>query len=422
MTDRAFNFFFHSLNDFHNNDGGTIRMHALVRGFAQHQRVIFNLCEDNEYNGKELENVVLKPDYPRLGKGVKRLMIIACALMPATVVGFLFPTVKASLEKIGSQAGKNDVHIFCEYYDKCLAFLFKSLFPTAIVFVDIHGIAEFEFKFKQGNILTRFKAKIKELLAMLFDRRVHRIVDGIIVLNQEMKNFFSDTKGLLRKKFVIIDDGLSEEYLENRVAALEEDKPIGGDVPRSGCTTILFAGSFKQLGGVPQLVQAFLSIAQKFPTVKLVLVGQGEDYPLCRELAEKSDDGARITFLGRTKYSDLPAIQRTADVIVCPDLKHPYSDMIVHTKFYEALASGCIVIASESNAMRALQYEQRLSVGYTPGNAAELENALCQVLSDLEGYRRVFGFDHHYIFQRFGYPRQVTGGYYQFLDLMHKDK
>jgi len=148
--------------------------------------------------------------------------------------------------------------------------------------------------------------------------------------------------------------------------------------------TMVFAGGFKQTGGITDLVLAFEKVINKKHDTILILIGDGKIMPQCKELVSKLDLDKSVYFLGRIPYNKLRTYQEIADVIVCPDKQNPFSDMILHLKYLDALISGKIVINGSFKSVQEINKDEFLSLNFTPSDIDSLANSISFALENKE--------------------------------------
>jgi len=98
---------------------------------------------------------------------------------------------------------------------------------------------------------------------------------------------------------------------------------------------LIYVGRLSPEKNLPFLLRAFFGVAAARPGVTLALVGDGSELENLRDQAERSGLAARVKFLGKVQFADVPAYLSLADVFVTASETevHPFS-------LIEALAAG----------------------------------------------------------------------------------
>jgi glycosyltransferase involved in cell wall biosynthesis len=160
--------------------------------------------------------------------------------------------------------------------------------------------------------------------------------------------------------------------------------------------------------GVEYLIEALPGVLQRYPTARVLFVGQYQDVlgeeqyaamlaPLIHAL------GAHWTFLGVISPIELSAFFRICDVTVLPSINGTESFGMVQV---EAMSCGTPVIASDIPGVRQPVLSTGMGRIVPPRDAAALERALIEVL-DLRGEFRGNG---HVIARRYA-PDTVAKEY-----------
>ncbi len=111
---------------------------------------------------------------------------------------------------------------------------------------------------------------------------------------------------------------------------------------------LFFMGWIYSFSGVREVAK---SLRDAPPGVKLLVVGDGDDYPALCELRD-SELEDRLILTGRVSYDRIPALLSAADVCLLPFQTVPATEHIVPIKLYEYMASGRPVIAAPLPGVR----------------------------------------------------------------------
>ncbi len=178
-------------------------------------------------------------------------------------------------------------------------------------------------------------------------------------------------------------------------------------VTRSG---VLFVGRVTPHKGVDRLIKALperavLTIAG---TAGHDPIPPERDYPaLLRRLAEGRD----VRFIGQIAEEELPALYRSARVLVLPSLHTTYYGKkigipeLLGLALLEAMASGTPVIASNAGGMPEVVVEGETGFMVEPGNVAELRERLEQLLQDDKLLARMSENARHHVAENFTWDR-----------------
>ncbi len=106
---------------------------------------------------------------------------------------------------------------------------------------------------------------------------------------------------------------------------------------------LVYTGRLAPEKNLPFLLRAFCGVAEAIPTANLLLVGDGPEREKLEEQALESGYGAKIHFVGRVAYEELPTYLAMCDAFVTASVSevHPLSVI-------EAMAAGLPVVGIRS--------------------------------------------------------------------------
>lgn len=160
-----------------------------------------------------------------------------------------------------------------------------------------------------------------------------------------------------------------------------------------GAPVIGFVGSFRPWHGARDALQAFHTIRDALPGVRLLFVGDGPERRALQ--AEAAADGADdVIFTGAVSYADVPAHLAICDVAVAPFAPGRH-EPLQHFGFYwsplkvfEAMAMGVPIVTTAVPPLTELVGGAGICV--EEENSAALAGAIVDILSDA-GRRTAMG-------------------------------
>jgi len=142
-----------------------------------------------------------------------------------------------------------------------------------------------------------------------------------------------------------------------------------------------FVGSFHPYEGVEMLLAAVPALLAAHPRLQLLLAGGGAQEQTLKARAIGLGLANRVVFAGRAALERSAAYQRLADVLVFPRLPAPQADLVPDNHLLEAMAQGCLVVASNVGAHRELVEDGRTGILFEAGNPEALAGALAALLA-----------------------------------------
>jgi D-inositol-3-phosphate glycosyltransferase len=165
--------------------------------------------------------------------------------------------------------------------------------------------------------------------------------------------------------------------------------PDGPAAPRNGRPRLLALGRLVERKGVATVLAALA----RLPGAELVVAGgparrdleSSDDYRLLHQAARLHGVLDRVTFTGGVARADVPALIRSADVVVCTPWYEPFGIVPL-----EAMACGIPVVASAVGGLVDSVVDQQTGWLVPARDPAALAGALAQLLAD-PAKRAAFG-------------------------------
>jgi glycosyltransferase involved in cell wall biosynthesis len=155
----------------------------------------------------------------------------------------------------------------------------------------------------------------------------------------------------------------------------------GGPAPaatRSGASFVcLYAGSLSSMKGMGTLLAA----ARRLPEIDFLIVG---GIPAPDLASHRIAAGQNVRFTGAVPPSAVPALLRTADVLVLPHGAASASRYLSPLKLFEYLAAGRAIVASDLPALREVLLDGQNAVLVPPDDAGALAAAIGALRSSPE--------------------------------------
>ncbi len=139
---------------------------------------------------------------------------------------------------------------------------------------------------------------------------------------------------------------------------------------------LLFVGRLEPRKGFPVAVRAFGLLADAFPDLRLVVVGDGQDRGAIEILPPHHR--ARVDMLGKVTYEALPTYHNAADVFVSPATGSESFGIVL----VEAMAAGLPLVASDIVGYREVARHECEGLLVQPSDPASLAAGVRRLLED----------------------------------------
>jgi glycosyltransferase involved in cell wall biosynthesis len=211
------------------------------------------------------------------------------------------------------------------------------------------------------------------------ERNLTAAADKLIVVSSYLRDYFLAT-GTPSEKLVVMlnaadvhrfDVDSSERERVRRVHDLEDGLVVG------------FVGSLKPRHGVDVLIRGFHRCIMQFPTLRLLIVGDGPLHDSLKKLAADNVGLDRVIFVGAVPHGDVPAYVSAMDITVCPAPEVP-SHHLSPIKLFEYMAAGKPVIAASFSDIATVLEDHENGLLVDPGDDAKLADAVLELAREAE--------------------------------------
>jgi len=168
---------------------------------------------------------------------------------------------------------------------------------------------------------------------------------------------------------IVVPNGVDVDRFKPRTRLRENGKPF----------TIGFVGTLKPWHGLDDLVQAFKTVTDHDPSVRLLIVGDGPERERTEQALDANGLRSRATLTGTVAHEQVPAWVASMDVAVAP---YPSSATCYFSplKLYEYMACAVPVVASDTGQISETITNGVNGLLYEPGNASGLARAILAVM------------------------------------------
>ena len=256
--------------------------------------------------------------------------------------------------------------LFYSHQDSSLAMYLHLTRKIPFVY-DIHGIFAVQ---KEYTINYNWWKKLWFQLYLRHEEIVFNKAPYLNVVSKEMEEYIR-SHYKVTGDVLIAPDGIPAElqtYDSIAPVSLEKYKVNGQKI-------ILFAGSCKPMGGARQLVETFMQSTELHRKAKLLLITTETRY------LDGIETDAHVILLPSMPHVELVSYMKAADVIVCPDdEENEYNQICPHIKFYDALATGTPIVATDLSVNRNVIGDISYPICYFSENNTSLEEALLKAI------------------------------------------
>lgn len=223
-------------------------------------------------------------------------------------------------------------------------------------------------------------------------RWVLKRADAITVVSEAMR-IYCDEKGIGPARISVQSMGVDLD---------EKFTPGSERMERDG---IVFVGRLVEKKGVSFLIEAVSILADRYPGLKLTVVGDGPLYESLTALATELGVRERVHFVGSVLNEKVPDYLRAAKISVMPSVVASSGDQEgLGLVAVEALGCGCAVVAFDLPAVRDTIINGQTGLMAEPENATDLAAKIAMLLDDEALRRRLAQSGRRYALEKFNWP------------------
>jgi glycosyltransferase involved in cell wall biosynthesis len=162
-------------------------------------------------------------------------------------------------------------------------------------------------------------SRFRKFVYRLIMRGANRVVACSAAMARHTADVFPEVRG----KVTYVHNGLDLSCYSNTSETLALPKPY-----------ILCVCRHVHKKGVDTLLRAFVLVRRKFPTMSLVLVGDGPLFEDHKELARNLQIDDRLVFVGSTPHAEVGSFFQGCTLFVLPSRAEPFGLVILEAAYY----------------------------------------------------------------------------------------
>lgn len=216
-------------------------------------------------------------------------------------------------------------------------------------------------------------------LAVTLENLVAGEADAVLAITSQVRDELV-RRGVDARRISVVPNAVDTEEF----APLPEDTQTREhlNIP-AGVPVIGYAGSLVEYEGLGLLIQAVAGLLDGGTDVRLVIVGDGKSLAGLQSQAARLGVADRVIFPGRIPADEVPRYISIFDIMPCPRLPLPVTEMVSPLKPLEAMAAAKAVVLSDLAPLRDLAGEgEERALLFRAGDADDLARVLQDLVSD----------------------------------------
>lgn len=186
-------------------------------------------------------------------------------------------------------------------------------------------------------------------------------------------------QGIPAEKIILVPNAIGEDFLLEPLAPGAARRILGLN---SSLDYIGTVSSLVAYEGFDDLIDAFAILEPKFPSLRLLLVGDGVAALSLKTQASRLGISEKVIFTGRVPRESASTYHQALSIFVVPRKDLAVTRAVTPLKPIEAMASARPVVASDLEALREIVEDGRTGALSRPSDANHLADVLGNMLNN----------------------------------------
>lgn len=225
---------------------------------------------------------------------------------------------------------------------------------------------------EHGSTHSILDSKLISVISVIYDHFI-----GWMIVNSSRSNvgISKSSCSFLRhiggRKIVCIPDGVDLGKFKRKLPDGNEDSNL-----EKGSPIITFVGRLIYAKGVQDLIWVFPILKEKYPEIKLLIVGDG---PYRKELEAMADNekDKSIVFLGSKTQEEVADVLNITDIFINPTYSEGFGMTVL-----EAGAMGLPIIATKEGAIPEIIDDHNSGILIDVGSRSQIYNAVIEIIDN----------------------------------------
>jgi PEP-CTERM/exosortase A-associated glycosyltransferase len=204
-----------------------------------------------------------------------------------------------------------------------------------------------------------------------------KVSNAIVTISESQKEEIC-ARGISEEKVFVVHNAVETELFP----IVQRDKDLEAELGVVGCKVAGYISSLVAYEGIDILLKAFVSIKEKVPNAKLLIVGDGDCRSSLKSLAESLGIAQDVIFTGKVKHTDILRYYSLIDLFVIPRLPYRVCRFVTPLKPYEAMSTGRALLVSNVEALRSMIIEGETGTVFEAGEPESLAAVASELLNN----------------------------------------
>lgn len=247
----------------------------------------------------------------------------------------------------------------------------------------IYEIHRLIYEVEKDGVWTHLPNRMYEMFLKNIQRHDKKIIDHsktIIAHSPAQRYKLIQMFNLNPNKVVLIPNGIRKEFFKTKDHEKQVTK-FKEDLGWTDKTIFMYAGALEERNGIDFFLECIRRLPKQYhKKIIIMILGRGPLAEYIMELSEKYDF---IYYLGMKPYDMIPFYYAISDVAVIPSMPVPTLESGASLKLLEAMASGKIILVSDTNGNKDFINEER-GILFKKGDKEDLQRRIVEILINKE--------------------------------------
>ncbi|KRC65968.1 hypothetical protein ASE12_15100 [Aeromicrobium sp. Root236] len=203
--------------------------------------------------------------------------------------------------------------------------------------------------------------------------------DHVIAITDGLKDTLVG-RGVPADSITVVPNGVDTE----RFRPLPRDDELARRLGLEGKVVIGYLGSLNWYEGHELLFEAFATLHERHPDVRLLVVGAGARLDHLKRVRAKLGLEDEILMPGSVPFEEIESYYSIVDIAPVTRLSSPVTETVSPLKPFEAMAMGKVVVSSDVAIMTEIVDDGRTGLLFRKEDAASLVETLERLVTDPE--------------------------------------
>lgn len=224
---------------------------------------------------------------------------------------------------------------------------------------------------------TAIEGGLRYRISKALETHIFKRADAVTTICEGLRNDII-SRGVKEENVTVIPNAVDIDkfaYDETPDLALAQELNLAGKL------VLGFIGSFYAYEGLLLLLDALPAIIHSHPDIRLLLVGSGPQIKQLKEKVKALDLQQFVLMTGRVPHDRVQRYYKLIDILIYPSFSNRSTELSAPLKPLEAMAMGCIVVASDVGGHREYIRDQETGYLFKAGDKESLVKTVLMLIN-----------------------------------------